>query len=313
LKEKNNHIYIYGPVPSRRLGYSLGIDILPFKTCTLDCIYCQLSPTTNKTIKRKKFYPYEAVMSQIKESVFSGKKINYITFSGSGEPTLNLDLGKMIREIKKITSIPVAVLTNSTLLIRESVRESLMTADLVVPSLDAATQDIFLKINRPHKSLHIDEVIEELNDFNKKYKGLLWLEIMLVRGLNDSPQHIKKLSKAISDIAPDRIQLNTVIRPPAEKFAKPLSLKEMEKIRDVFGEKCEIIAQFNRKEQSSQSENLEKDIISLIQRRPVTLFDISNSLGKNQNEIIKYLDILIKEKKIKEVEHKGLIFYEPIL
>ncbi len=311
MKEKDYHIYIYGPVPSRRLGYSLGIDILPFKTCTLDCVYCQLSPTTNKTVQRKKFFPYDTVMSQVKKAVSSDKKIDYITFSGSGEPTLNLDLGNMIREIKKSTSIPVAVLTNSTLFIRESVRQSLMPADLVVPSLDAASQDIFLKVNRPHKSLDINEIIKGLINFNKKYKALLWLEIMLVKGLNDSPQHIKKLIKASSAIGPNKIQLNTVIRPPAEEFAKPLSRKDMEQIREMFGEKCEIIAQFHRKEQTSQSKNLERDIISLIQRRPVTLLDISHSLGKHKNEIIKYIDILIHDEKIKEVKYKGLLYYEP--
>ncbi|MBA7686822.1 GTP 3',8-cyclase [subsurface metagenome] len=310
-EDKSQTIHIYGPVPSRRLGFSLGIDIIPFKTCSLNCIYCQLGPTTKKTIHRKEYLPSSEILSQIKKKLPSGQRIDYITFSGSGEPTLNKILEKLIREIRKITSIPVAVLTNSTLLSQKSTRTALIDADLVVPSLDAATQEVFIKVNRPHSSLKLEEIIEGLWKFRQEFKGSIWLEIMLVKGMNDSPSHIRKLKEAIAKIKPDKVQLNTVIRPPAEEFARPLSLRELEKINKVFGKNCEIIAEFSREAQKSTPENLEGAILSLIQRRPVTLADISNSLGKHKNEIIKYLNFLLVEGKIKSVIHKGLKYFEP--
>jgi wyosine [tRNA(Phe)-imidazoG37] synthetase (radical SAM superfamily) len=310
-QDKNHTIHIYGPVPSRRLGFSLGVDVLPFKTCSLDCIYCQLGPSSRKTIRRKEYFSSARILSQIKKKISSGQRIDYITFSGSGEPTLNAAIGKFIREIKKITSIPVAVLINSTLISQKSVRKALMAADLVVPSLDAATQDAFVQVNRPHSTLNIDKIIKGLQLFRQEFKGSIWLETMLVKGMNDSPPHLRKLKEAIASIKPDKIQLNTVIRPPAEKFARPLSQRALEKIRNGFGKNCEIIAEFDKKEQKPESENLEETIFSLIQRRPVTLSDISASLGKHKNEIIKCLDLLLEEDKIKLVIHKGLKYYEP--
>jgi wyosine [tRNA(Phe)-imidazoG37] synthetase (radical SAM superfamily) len=311
-QEKSLPIHIYGPVPSRRLGFSLGIDIIPFKTCTLDCIYCQLGPTAEKTLQRRKYFSAEEILAQVKRKLSSGQRIDYLTFSGSGEPTLNTILGKLIREIKKMTSLPVAVLTNGTLFTDKTVRHTLMAADLVVPSLDAATQEIFEQINRPCSTLKIQEIIEGLILFRKEFKGSIWLEIMLVKGVNDFPPHIQKLKRAVSRIKPDKIQLNTVIRPPAEKSAQPLSLEEMEKIRKAFGKNCEIIAQFDKKTLKSSQKDLEGAILAMIQRRPVTLSDISASLGRHKSEVIKYLDFLLKEGKIRPVTHKGLKYFESI-
>ena len=311
-KNKYNFSHIYGPVPSRRLGFSLGIDIIPFKMCSFDCIYCQLGPTIKKTIKRRKYFPSSEILSQIKKVLNSGQRIDYITFSGSGEPTLNSAIGTLIKEIKKITPIPVVVLTNSSLFTLKSLRKALKPSDLVIPSLDAATQEIFVKINRSHPSLKIEKIIEGLKKFRHEFKGTIWLEIMLVKGVNDSPPHIKKLIKAISEINPDKVQLNTVIRPPAEKFALVLNSKELKRIKNILGEKCEIIAEFAKKKQVPPSEDLEEAIFSLIQRRPVTLTDISSSLGKHKNEIIKYLNFLLEKGKVKVVVYKGLKYYEPL-
>ncbi|MFQ6069212.1 MAG: radical SAM protein [Candidatus Aminicenantales bacterium] len=311
LKKTTDIAHIYGPVPSRRLGFSLGIDIIPFKTCSFNCVYCQLGRTPQKTINRKEYFPSSEVLSQIKHTLHSGTRIDYITFSGSGEPTLNSKIGHMIREIKKMTTIPVAVLTNSSLLDLKSVRKALRAADLVVPSLDAANQKIFAYVNRPHPSLRIEKIIECLKQFRQQFKGSIWLEIMLVKGVNDSASHIKELKEAIDAIDPDKVQLNTVIRPPAEKFAAALSVKEMDKIKKAIGGKCEIIAEFNKKEQKPPAENLKALIFSIIQRRPMTLSELSSSLGKHRNEIIKYLNFLLEEGKIKIVIHKGQKYYEP--
>jgi wyosine [tRNA(Phe)-imidazoG37] synthetase (radical SAM superfamily) len=304
-------VCVYGPVPSRRLGYSLGIDIIPSKTCSLDCIYCQLGPTPRRSVRRKEYVSWKKIISQIKAVLLSGQRIDHITFSGSGEPTLNSALGKLIREIKKITPLPVAVLTNSSLLTRKSVRDTLKAADVVVPSLDAATQAVFTEINRPHPSLRVEKIIEGLKKFRQEFKGSIWLEIMLVKGVNDSASHIKKLKEAIAEIKPEKVQLNTVVRPPSEEFAHSLSLKELEKIKNILGKNCELIAEFKKKMQKPLSENLEEAILSMIQRRPVTLADMSISLGKNKSEIKKCLDFLLQEGKIKSVIHKNLKYYEP--
>jgi wyosine [tRNA(Phe)-imidazoG37] synthetase (radical SAM superfamily) len=305
-------MHIYGPVPSRRLGYSLGVDILPFKTCSLDCIYCQLGTTERKKVQRNKYFDVDAILGQIKNLIVSGQRIDYITFSGSGEPTLNVFIGILIREIKKTTQIPVAVLTNSTLLSQKSVRNALSDADLVVPSLDAATQDIFDRINRPHSSLKIRQVIKGLKIFRQEFSGKIWLEILLVKGVNDSPAHIKKLKKAISKINPDKIQLNTVVRPPAENSALPLSPQELDKIREYFGKKAEVVAEFNKIQHGPISHDIKDAILAIVARRPVTLADMSKSLGKHKNELIKYCDILLKEGKIKLIIHEGKKFYELI-
>ncbi len=305
-------MHIYGPVPSRRLGFSLGIDIIPLKTCTLDCIYCQLGPTAEKTLQRKEYYSPSEILVQIKEKLASGQRIDTITFSGSGEPTLNKILGNLIEEIKKITPIPAAVLTNSTLFTDKTVRNALLAADLVIPSLDAATQQVFLKTNRPCSPLKIEEIIEGLTLFRHEFKGSIWLEIMLVKSVNDSPSHIQKLKEAASRIKPDKIQLNTVVRPPAEKSAQPLSPEEMEQIRKTFGKNCEIIAEFDKKALKPSQMDLEGAILAMIQRRPVTLSDISVSLGRHKSEVIKYIDFLIEEGKIRPVTHKGLKYFEPV-
>jgi wyosine [tRNA(Phe)-imidazoG37] synthetase (radical SAM superfamily) len=241
----------------------------------------------------------------------SEKRIDYITFSGSGEPTLNKILKKLIRDIKKITPIPIAVLTNATLLTEDRVRRDLLEADLVVPSLDAVTQSLFDEVNRPHASLNIDRIIKGLKAFRREFSGQIWLEIMLVKGINDSPVHIQKLKKVIEQISPNKIQLNTVIRPPAEEAAKPLSLSELEAIREVLGERCEIIADFSKKEQPAQESNLESAILATVHRRPVTLADMAAFLGKHPDEILKHLNHLIQTNQVKQVRHEGKIFFEP--
>lgn len=305
-----NNSYVYGPVPSRRLGLSLGVDITPFKLCSLDCVYCQLGPTTTKTTKTKDYFSDQEILTQIKKRIKTSPRIDYITFSGSGEPTLNSRIGPLIKKIKEFTDIPVAVLTNSTLLTQKKVRDALKQADVVVPSLDAAVQDIFEKINRPHSSLKIEEIIDGLKKFRKEFQQQIWLEIVFVKGINDSPSHIKALKKAAQEIKPDKVQLNTVIRPPSEKSALPLSQKEMEKIKNMMGKESEVIAHFKKKGLTSEEENIQNIILDMIRRRPVTSEDISNSLGRHKNEVLKYIDLLKKEDKIKTVTYKDQDYYE---
>lgn len=306
---KTERRFIYGPVPSRRLGFSLGVDILPFKTCTLDCIYCQLGRTRRTSRRRRSWVPFKDVLGQVRGALRSGQRIDAVTFSGSGEPTLNKDLGRLIRAIKKMTEIPVVVLTNGTLLGRKDVRTELAAADIVVPSLDAATEAVFRRVNRPHASLTAARMIEGLVEFRKGFCGRIWLEIMLVKGVNDSPAHLRALERAADRIRPDRIHLNTVVRPPAEIRARPLSPARLEKIRRQFGPRAEVIASFGKKGQVAGSSGLEHDVLATVGRRPVTVEDITAALGLHRDEVLKTLSHLLEKKSVRTVVHGGRTFF----
>jgi wyosine [tRNA(Phe)-imidazoG37] synthetase (radical SAM superfamily) len=302
--------YTYGPVPSRRLRFSLGIDLIPFKYCSFDCIYCQLGKTTNKTIVRKEYFPTQKILKDVKAIIKKGDNIDYLTFSGSGEPTLHSGIGYLISELKKITKIPVAVLTNSSLLFIPAVQEELSNADVVLPTLCAVSQEIFNKINRPIPDATIEKIIHGLISFRKIYKGKIWLEIMLIKGINDEPHNINKLKEIVKKIAPDKIHLNTAVRPPSEKYALPLSIEELQRVENIFGDNTEIIASFNAKRESAYLIDTEKIILDMMQRRPITLEDICSVTGLHRNEVLKYLDQLHRAKKVKLTEHDNRNYYE---
>ena len=301
--------HIFGPVLSRRLGFSLGVDLVPFKTCSLDCIYCQAGKTTHKTIERKSYVSLESVIPELKDALKQNQKIDYITLSGSGEPTLNLDLGRIITAIKKITDIPVAVLTNGTLLHLESVRDELMAADLVVPSLDAVSQEIFCKINKPHPHINVSQMIAGLKSLRGDFSGDIWLEIMLVKGLNDFPEEIKKLNDVISSIEFDKVQLNTTVRPAADKVIEPVTNDELVTIKELLGERCEIIAGF-RENQNTVDKNIPEKIISIITRRPLNLSEIADSLGIAKETTIKYVYLLEKQGRIELLTYGSESYYQ---
>ena len=313
-KKPNNLKYIFGPVPSRRLGRSLGIDLVPYKTCTFDCIYCDLGKTTCKTVSRQSYVPPEEIQGELELTLsVLEKKPDYISLSGSGEPTLNNNIGQIIRKIKEVTSIPIAVLTNGSLLSLEEVRNDLLGADLVVPSLDAITPILFEYINRPHPNLKIEEIISGLIQFRKQYLGQIWLEILFCRGANDGKEEVEKFKGVIEKVQPDRVQLNTPVRPPAEDFAFPLTLGQLEEIRERLGEKAEIISEFAAPLGEEFNSVKDTEILNLIKRRPCTAEDISKALGLHLNEVVKYLEKLIKEGVVhyRMYEHHG--YYESVL
>lgn len=302
--------YIFGPVPSRRLGFSLGVDVIPLKVCSYNCIYCQLGRTTRKTMHRDEYVPVAPVVEELQNVLSMGQRIDYITFSGSGEPTLHAQIGEIIRAVKGMTSIPVAVLTNGSLLCLKKVREDLSAADLVVPSMDAISEEVFRRINRPHGRLRIEAVLGGLKAFRRDFQGKVWLEIMLVKGVNDHPEEIERMARVAAEIGPDRIQLNTVVRPPAEASARPLTMEEMEWIRDQMGERAEVIAAFQRREQSAYRADMEQAILAMVARRPVTLRDLSSSLGLHPNEVIKYVEVLEEAGRVRSVGFGEERYYE---
>jgi wyosine [tRNA(Phe)-imidazoG37] synthetase (radical SAM superfamily) len=312
-KKSNTPKYIFGPVPSRRLGRSLGVDLVPYKTCTFDCIYCDLGRTTRKTVSRQSYAPPEEIQGELELHLsVLDKKPDYITLSGSGEPTLNTDIGEIIERIKEITSIPVAVLTNSSLLSLKEVRRDLLEAEVILPSLDAITSALFGYINRPHASLRIEEIISGLTEFRKQYRGQVWLEVVFCRGINDDKEEIQRLKGVIERVQPDRVQLNTPVRPPAEEFAYPLTTSQLEEIRETLGDKAEIISEFTAPLGEELNSVKDAEILNLIKRRPCTTEDISKALGFRIDEVVKHLDHLTKTGSIRYRMYEHHCYYESI-
>jgi wyosine [tRNA(Phe)-imidazoG37] synthetase (radical SAM superfamily) len=303
--------YVFGPVPSRRLGRSLGIDLVPYKTCTFDCIYCDLGRTTRKTISRQSYVSPKEVQGELKLclSVLE-KKPDYVTLSGSGEPTLNTSVGEIIQRVKEITSTPVAVITNSSLLSLDEVRRNLSEVDIVLPSLDAITPALFQYMNRPHASLSVDGIISGLSQFRKQYRGQIWLEILFCRGVNDGKEEIEKFKGVIEKIRPDRVQLNTPVRPPAEDFVFPLTLAQLEEIRERLGEEAEIISDVSAPLGQELNSVKDTEILNLIKRRPCTTEDISKALGLRIDEVVKHLDRIRKTGTIRYRMYDHRCYYE---
>ena len=232
-KQQKRRRFTYGPVPSRRLGRSLGVSPIPPKTCSYTCAYCQLGRTTDLRARRKNFFPREKVLAEIIESASKGE-VDYVTFVGDGEPTLNKDLGWLIQQTKEKLQLPVAVITNGSLLFREDVREDLMSADVVIPSLDACSERVFRIINRPHRNIKFKQVLQGLIDFRLEYSGQTWVEIMLVRDLNDTTRQLRGIKHTIDMINPDRVYVLTPTRPPAESWVKPSDPETILKAQEII-------------------------------------------------------------------------------
>jgi wyosine [tRNA(Phe)-imidazoG37] synthetase (radical SAM superfamily) len=307
------YTHLFGPVPSRRLGMSLGIDLIPHKICSLNCVYCECGATTSLTHERKEYVPVDEVYSELLDFFKNNPDPDYLTFSGAGEPTLHSHIGEVIAFLKELRpAIPVAVLTNGTLFGEKAVREELMQADLVLPSLDAATEEALRKINRPRRELLVSGYVEGLIDFSREYRGEIWLEIFLLPGFNDDLQNLEALKEAALKINPSRIQLNTLDRPGTVANLHPLPMDRLEEIVEFFGmDQVEIIAPpQERQEVKSYRSDLESAIMETIARRPCTLADLEKILGLHINEINKYLGVLEEAGKVETVEEERGTFYQ---
>ena len=305
--------YLFGPVPSRRLGMSLGVDLVPHKVCSLDCVYCECGPTTKLTLDRKEYILYDKVTRELEHYFANNPDPDYITFSGSGEPTLNLRIGDVLKFIKqKKPNIPVAVLTNGTLLPQKQVRKELLNADVVLPSLDAVLNSSFQKINRPNPTINIEEYINGIRDFRNEFKGKIWLEILIIPGYNDSEADLISLKDAIEKIRPDSIQLNTLDRPGTLEGIRASTRSELQHIVDFWNlDNVEIIASApDRKDIKSYRADIETAILETIKRRPCTLMDLAKIIGTHINEVNKYLDVLEADKKIESVRQDRGLFYQ---
>jgi wyosine [tRNA(Phe)-imidazoG37] synthetase (radical SAM superfamily) len=302
--------HIFGPVLSRRLGLSLGIDIIPFKTCTFNCSYCECGTTTVQTSKRKAYIKASTIISELKQFLSDDPQLDYITITGSGEPTLNTELLKIIKSIKKLTKTPVAILTNGCLLHLKKVRNELSHADLVVPSLDAVSTELFSRIDQPLKTFDLKKYLQGFIDFRKEFSGQIWLEVFLIKDLNDSPEEIRKIIQAAKKIRPDKVQLNTLDRPPIDQSIRPLSLNKMTLIANQFKKnnlKVEIavLKKVSTPSKKQTTDQMEMKILNLVSRRPETLTHMAKAFQIEQTKIGLILKKMIKEKLIKKQKRKG--------
>jgi wyosine [tRNA(Phe)-imidazoG37] synthetase (radical SAM superfamily) len=307
--------HIFGPVPSRRLGISLGVDLVTHKICSLDCVYCECGKTTQLCLERREYVKFKDVIKELDHFWQQNEKLDYITFSGSGEPTLNSSLGKVIEYIKqKKPDIKVAVLTNSTLMSDSKVRKELLQADLVMPSLDAVSKKAFARINRPQKNLDVQNMINGLEAFVKEYKGRLCLEVLILPGINDSAKELQLLKQAIQKINPDQIQINTLDRPGTISDIKPASKADLEQVIKILDfPNIEIIAKVDDDINAKiQREDIKSAIMETVHRRPCTKKDLLQILGAKKETIDKYIAILEQENKITGKSRERGVFYQTL-
>lgn len=304
----NETSYIFGPVPSRRLGLSLGIDLIPAKTCTYNCLYCQVGKTTHRTGATKPFVPTQDVLKELEEKL---QKIrpDTITLSGSGEPTLHSQIDQVISFIKRVTGIRIAILTNGSLFWKEEVRTRVSGADIILPTLTTVFENTFRAIHRPHPDLNLSLIIEGLKSLRRTYRGLLFLELFFLAGLNDSEKEIEGLKKAVDQISPDRIQLNTVVRPPRDSRAVPLDRKRLEEIKDFFGENAEIIADAPLKKKKGPHDSLDTTVLEMARRRPLRAADIAHVLNMGLGEVEGLIKGLLLKGVLRQQEHSGEVYY----
>ena len=287
--------YIYGPVPSRRLGLSLGIDIVPAKICTLDCIYCQIGRTTEKSTVRRGFFDLPTVLDELKTKLAEGIRADYITIGGSGEPTLNSQLGALIDGIREMTDIPVAIITNGTLLYRPEVRAECGKADLVIPSLDAGDAAAFEAVNRPAPDISIEKLVSGLVQFRQEFSGQIWLEVFLIEGTNTAAEQIHEIATQIRQIHPDKVQLNSAVRPAAEKGIEAIDRDRLTAIARQIGETCEIVGAAPAPRSGGHAQRTFEDVISMLKRRPCSVDDICTGLGIHHHEAVKHIGYLLEQ------------------
>jgi len=302
------HSHVFGPVPSRRLGRSLGVDLIPPKTCTFDCLYCEVGRTTCKSIDPISYVDPEALLSQVKAKLKETHP-DAVTLAGSGEPTLHAQLGKIIHEIRRLSHVRVALLTNGSLFWREEVLQGALEAHMIMPTLTTAFQATFERIHRPHPCLTLEMVVKGLMRLREVYRGKYALEVMLLAGMNDSDEELDALRPLIRRLSPDKIQLNTVVRPPADLTAMALDRKRLEEIKDFLGDAAEIVAEPAQRETEAVVEDWETRFLEAVRRRPLRVEDVSRVWGLPCEAIQSVLQALVTKGLIKAKVHFGEVYY----
>jgi len=296
-------------VPSRRLGRSLGVDLVPLKACTLDCVYCQIGRTTERTLARRDYVSNDVILKELAAKLAAGVAADYITLSGSGEPTLHADIGDLIDSIRSMTAIPIAILTNGTLLGDPEVRHACAKADVVVPSLDAGDETVFQQINRPHATLSLSKLVDGICAFRDEFDGEIWLEVFLIEGLNTSDEQVRRIGALAERIRPEKIHLNTAVRPTAETDVRPLAPERLDELRRELGPKAEVVADFRRVHERAEFRAKQEDVLAMLRRRPCSADDVANGLGIHRHEAAKFLGELGRAGEITEETRDGVVYY----
>jgi wyosine [tRNA(Phe)-imidazoG37] synthetase (radical SAM superfamily) len=304
--------HLFGPVASRRLGISLGVDVMPAKTCNLNCIYCECGATTVLSQLRKEWVSSAEIVAELSDFLNKSPKLDYVTITGSGEPTLNTGLGTIVRFLKKgFPQYATALLTNGTLFTLKEVRNAACEFDVVLPSLDAITNDVFFKLNRPHRDLDNNKIIQGLKQFGKEYKGAIWLELFIVPGLNDTEKELALLKETLIALSPGRVQLNTLDRPGACNGVAPASGKRLAEIaRFLRPLAVEIISRKYAPPSATKEETeFESVIVATLRRRPSTVEDLAVAAGSSINDIAAVLSRLEKANVVaSEIVRKRIFF-----
>lgn len=286
--------YVFGPVPSRRLGQSLGIDTIPLKTCNWNCVYCQVGRSIPVTNERKAYYPREEILAEVRHTLASHGpgEIDWVSFVGSGEPTLHSDIGWLIRQVKAITELPVTVITNGALLYRPDIRQELMAADAVMPTLDAGTPDLYRRLNRPHPEVTFERLVDGMVAFNAEYAGKFWPQVMLVRGLNDTEEALRAIDTVFRSIEPDEIHISLPTRPPAETWVEPPDEEGLLRAQAILGSVARLFKPTRGVFDLSGYDDLAAAVVGIITRHPMSEEDLLQTLQRSSAGSIK--DVLGK-------------------
>jgi wyosine [tRNA(Phe)-imidazoG37] synthetase (radical SAM superfamily) len=307
--------YVFGPVPSRRLGQSLGIDPVPLKTCNWNCVYCQLGRTQPLVNERKEYYPSEDILAEVQKALHLHKprEIDWVTFVGSGEPLLHFGLGWLIRRVKDITRLPVAVITNGSLLYLPEVRQELAVADAVLPTLDAGTEKLYRQVNRPHPELTFERLMQGLIAFREEFRGKLWVEVMLVHGLNDSPRTLREIARELQRIRPDAVHLNLPTRPPAETWVQPPTDERLMQAMAIFGDIAQVVQPAEGSFDLSSCENPLDAVIGIITRHPMRQVELERALESwSPGQVSQALAELMTSGRAQVVERYGVRFWSAV-
>ena len=301
-------MFAYGPVPSRRLGFSLGVSPIPPKTCSYNYIYCQLGQTDRVQVRRESFYPKEMILYDI-EKVVNSKNIDYITFVGDGEPTLCKDLGWLIGKCKEQWQIPVAVITNGSLLFMKEVRQDLKNSDVVLPTLDTGSEDVYRTLNRPHSSIEFEEMLQGQIDFRKEYSGKIWLEVMLVKDVNDSDKSLMEIKNAIEQVKPDRIYISVPIRPPAKPGVRPHEPGRIIRAHEIFGNALDLTDYESGEFGLDNFPDLRTTILEICSRHPLREEQAREIVGRFSG--MESIDTMLSDGSLVRVEYQNVSYLLP--
>lgn len=303
---------VYGPVPSRRLGRSLGVDLIPFKTCSYDCSYCQLGPTRTLSVERREYVPLDQVLHELRELLTNDISPDFIALAGSGEPTLYSRLGELIEGVRALSKLPIALISNGSMLGIEEVARAALMVDVLLPSLDAGNEASFRRVNRPHESIAYEEMLEGLVRASWAFRGEWWLELMLLQGVNDSAVSLRELASQVDRMRCDRIQLNTAVRVSSSADVAALDVAALQRARAVFGPRCEIIAASPKRPAALHQlipVAVQEQVLALLQRRPCTVEELATGLALPPNALLKCVEALLEAGKIQALRHPDALRY----